>query len=183
MHRRTRRVLAPAVLLVGAALLGTAGCSSSSSNKVSSEVSAAESLASRGAGAANSIASQAASGASALSSLAGGLSSSAASAEAAASSAMAKVKGLDASGDVKLGSVSTGSDGHTDVPLTVTNHQTQAQQYTIQVDFKDSTGKLLDVAVVSVPSVAAGQSAQATARSTHTLSGTVTASVANAVRY
>ncbi len=189
MERSTRRAVVPVVaLLVGAALLGTAGCSSSSKAKVSSAASsalgAAESLASQGASAANSVASQAASGASALASSANGLSSSAASAQAAASSALAKVSGgLDATADVVLGAVTTASDGHAEAPLTVTNHQSQAEKYTIQVEYKDGTGKLLDTVVVQIPSLAPAQSTKATARSTQPLSGTVTATVANALRY
>ncbi|GAA0701522.1 hypothetical protein GCM10010193_65480 [Kitasatospora atroaurantiaca] len=91
--------------------------------------------------------------------------------------------GLDAKGDVALGTVVTGSDGRADVPVTVTNHASQGYQYTVQVNFDDPSGNLLDTVVISVPEVAAGGTAQATASSHRKLAGTVTAAVGNALRY
>ncbi|MFD5463552.1 FxLYD domain-containing protein [Kitasatospora sp. NPDC127059] len=171
--------------MLAAAVLGSAvlaGCSSGKS--VSSSASSA-------AGEAQKLASAAASAASALASAAGGVGGAISSAEAeassaisAASSAVAGIKGgLDAKGDVSVGSVSTGSDGKPQVQLTVTNHGQQSYRYVIQVNFTDGSGKLLDATAVTVDDVAAGGSAQATAHANRDLSGTVKAEVANAVRY
>ncbi|BAJ28253.1 hypothetical protein KSE_24370 [Kitasatospora setae KM-6054] len=159
-----------AALLGGAAL---AGCSSdgSPSPAVSSALDGAKSA----------VASAASSATAAVGSAAASLG---ASAQAAASSALASVKGgLDAKDDVVLGKTTTGSDGKLSVPLTVTNHGSQAGKYTIQVNFDDASGNLLDAVVVSVPEVAAGASAQATAESNRSLEGGVTPVVANALRY
>ncbi|MER7754312.1 FxLYD domain-containing protein [Kitasatospora sp. NPDC097643] len=177
-HRLAAGVLAAAV--AGATAL--AGCSSGSTP--SSVASSAAAAVSKGASAAASVAS-------ALASAAGGIGSAISSAEAqasaavsAASSAVAGIKGgLDAKGDVTAGAVTTGSDGKAQVELTVTNHAQQSYRYVIQVNFTDGSGKVLDATAVTVPDVAAGQSAQATARSNRDLTGTVKAEVANAVRY
>lgn len=193
--RRPRRALAA---VLGAAVLGgaaLAGCSSDSSpsSAVSSAAAAVgsgiEGAASAAASAAGSALASAAGGlSSAAASIAGGISSSAASAaasaQAAASSAISGIKGgLDAKGDVALGAVSTASDGKAEVPITVSNHEQQANRYVVQVNFTDGSGNVLDATVVNVPDVAAGQSAQATARSNRDLTGSVKAVVANAVRY
>ncbi|MEV4616125.1 hypothetical protein AB0K43_26550 [Kitasatospora sp. NPDC049258] len=165
---------------VAAAVLGGAGlvgCSSGSSPSpaVSSVLQSGLSAA---ASAAGSLASSATSGA------ASAAASAASSAAAAASSALASVKGgLDAKSDISLGGVTSASDGHLQVPLTVTNGGSQAYKYTIQVNFNDQSGNLLDVVVLTVPDVAAGGTAQATATSNRTLSGNVTAEVASALRY
>ncbi|MDH6131872.1 type IV secretory pathway TrbL component [Kitasatospora sp. MAA4] len=194
--RSARRTLAPVTLMIGVTVLGAAGCSSSTTVKVSSAASsaaaAAQSLASQAQSAAQSLASEAASagqsiasqGASAAGGLGSAAASAASSAAAAASSALASIQGgLDATGDVTLGEVSAGADGRSDVTVFVTNHQTSANHYTVQVDFKDASGSLLDATVVTVPSLAAGQTADVTARSNRTLSGTVKASVGAALRY
>ncbi|MFJ1758103.1 FxLYD domain-containing protein [Kitasatospora sp. NPDC088134] len=159
-----------AALLGGAAL---AGCSSdgSPSPGVSSALDGAKSA----------VASAASSATAAIGSAAASLG---ASAQAAASSALAGVKGgLDATADVAAGTASTDGEGKVVVPLTVTNHGSQSGKYTIQVNFQDGSGNLLDAAVVNVPELAAGASAQATARSNRALNGTVTPAVANALRY
>ncbi|MFE5582162.1 FxLYD domain-containing protein [Kitasatospora sp. NPDC056531] len=172
-----------AAVVLGAAVL--AGCSSGKS---------ANSKASEAAGAVQKAASVAASAASELASAvggAGGVGGAIASAEAeasaaisAASSAVAGIKGgLDAKADVAVGAVTIGSDGKAQAKLTVTNHGQQSYRYVIQLNFTDGSGKLLDATAVTVQDVAAGQSAQATARSHLDLSGTVKAEVGNAVRY
>ncbi|WP_051967647.1 hypothetical protein [Kitasatospora mediocidica] len=208
--RSARRPHAPAALLIAVTLLGTAGaagCSSSTTAKATSAASsaaaaaqslasqaqsAAESLASQAASAGQSVGSQAASAAQSLgsqaASAAGGLGSAGASAVASAASsaqsALAGIPGgLDATGDVTLGEVTAGSDGRSDVAVTVTNHQSEANRYTVKVDFKDASGNLLDTTIVTFPSLAAGQVAGLTARSNRTLTGTVKASVGAALRY
>jgi outer membrane murein-binding lipoprotein Lpp len=158
-----RRLVMGAVVAGGLVLTG---CSSDGGSPSSAVQSGASALAS----AANSLASAA--------------TSAAASAEAAASSALASVKGgLDAKDDVALGSVAADPDGKSSVPVTVTNKTSQSYKYTIEVSFEDGSGKLLDAAVVTVPEVAAGGTAQATAKSNRKLDGTVTAKVGSALRY
>ncbi|MFE6869789.1 FxLYD domain-containing protein [Kitasatospora sp. NPDC057692] len=184
--RRPRRALAAAL---GAALLGgaaLAGCSSDGDGGATG--SAASSAAAQAGSAIAGAASAAASAASAaLGTAATGLSSAAASAvasaEAKASSAIAGIKGgLDAKGDIAVGSVSIVND-KAEATLTVTNHGQQAGRYVIQVNFTDDSGNVLDVTAVTVPDLAAGQSTEAKAQSNRDLSGSVKAVVANAVRY
>ncbi|MFD8598882.1 hypothetical protein ACFV1L_28155 [Kitasatospora sp. NPDC059646] len=163
-----------AVLLASAAL---AGCTSE--GKPTAEVSSALQ------GAKSALASAAESATAKIGSAAASAGASAASsAAAAASSALASVKGgLNAKDDVAVGAATTGSDGKAEATLTVTNHGSQPGKYTIQVNFDDASGNLLDATVVSVPEVAAGATSQATARSNRSLNGPVTAVVANALRY
>ncbi|MEW1907282.1 hypothetical protein AB0442_02340 [Kitasatospora sp. NPDC085895] len=166
---RSAALVGAAALLGGAAL---AGCSSDSSpsSAVSSAAAAIGSKASELASSAGALASSAA--------------SAVASAEAAASSAVADVTGgLDAAGDVKLGTPVTSSDGKVEVPITVANGQGDPQKYLVQVDFQDASGNRLDTVVVTVPEVPAGGTAQATATSNRSLSGQVKAVVSRAVRY
>ena len=158
-----------------AAVLLLAGCSSGSNptSAASSAVAAARSAASALASAAGGLGSAAASAAGDLGSAAS-----------AASSAFAGIKGgVDAKSDVQLGTVVTASDGRADVPLTITNHGSKNYRYTVQINFEDQSGSLLDVVVVTAPEVARGSSTQSTARSHRTLSGTVTATVGAALRY
>lgn len=91
--------------------------------------------------------------------------------------------GVDAKDDVRLGTPATASDGRTTVEVTVTNSADSAKSFAVEVDFTDGGGKLLDAVVVTVSKVAAGGSGEATARSTHALSGAVKAKVSRAVRY
>ncbi|MFD4396025.1 hypothetical protein [Kitasatospora sp. NPDC058397] len=180
--RRQRRSVAGVLAATMVAAVALAGCSSGKS--ASSVATSASAAIERGASAA-------ASAASALASVAGGAGAVIASAEArasaavsAASSAVSGIKGgLDAKGDVAVGAVSTGSDGRAQVELTVTNHGQQSYRYVIQVDFTDDSGSVQDATAVTVQDVAAGRSAQATARSNRDLSGSLKAVVANALRY
>ncbi|MFE0459379.1 hypothetical protein ACFW1A_08975 [Kitasatospora sp. NPDC058965] len=173
---RSRRTLAAgAALSVAAGALALAGCSSSAKSTATSVASSAVSAAQS---ALSSIGSQAASQASSA------ISAGASEAASAASSAFASATaGLDATADVTLGTVSTTSDGKAQVPVTVKNSQSTDQRYTIEVDFKDQSGSTQDVVVLNPGPVAAGQTANATAVSNRTLSGTVVANVARAVRY
>lgn len=116
--------------------------------------------------------------------------SAAPSAAAAASSAVGVVKsqisgfanGLDASGDVTVGSLTTDSSGRSTSQVTVKNSTGKEQSYAVQVNFNDSDGELLDTVVVTVDNVQPGATANAVARSTHSLSGAQTASVGIALR-
>jgi hypothetical protein len=183
-HRR--RVVAGTLAAVALGAVVLAGCSSgeSANSKASEAASAVQKAASAAASAASELAS-------AASGVVGGLGGAIASAQAeasaaisAASSAVAGIKGgLDAKADVAVEAVTIGSDGKAQAKLTVTNHGQQSYRYVIQLNFTDGSGKLLDATAVTVQDVAAGQSAQATARSNLDLSGTVKAEVGNAVRY
>ncbi|MBN0046597.1 hypothetical protein JS756_21315 [Streptomyces actuosus] len=153
---------------------GLSGCSDDggggTSDAASKAASAASSVGAEVTAAASSLASQ---GASAL-----------ASATAEVGRTLESIKnGIDAKDDVKLGEPSTDDSGRTTVTVTADNTADSEQSFAVQVDFRNSDGKLLDVVVVTVSDVAAGSSGEATARSTHTLSGTVKADVGAALRY
>ncbi|MFJ2826290.1 hypothetical protein ACIPC1_01535 [Streptomyces sp. NPDC087263] len=90
--------------------------------------------------------------------------------------------GVNAKGDAKVSDVSTGTDGRSTVKVTVTNSTSSSKSYAVQIDFRDRSGNLLDTVVVTVDDVAAGAAKDATARSSRTLSGEVTAEVTRAVR-
>ncbi|MEV4928101.1 hypothetical protein [Streptomyces roseoverticillatus] len=67
--------------------------------------------------------------------------------------------------------------------MNVVNHDSKARRYTLLIKFKDQSGNLVDVITVDVLEVAAGGTANVTARSNRNLTGTVTAEVSKAVRY
>ncbi|NUP20281.1 MAG: hypothetical protein HOZ81_30185 [Streptomyces sp.] len=91
--------------------------------------------------------------------------------------------GIDAKDAVRLGDTKTDSDGRSTVQVTAENTTDSTKSFTVQVNFKDEDGNLLDAAVVTVSGVAANKTANATARSTRDLSGEVKAEVARALRY
>lgn len=91
--------------------------------------------------------------------------------------------GIDVKGDVRIGTPVTGSDGRVRAEVTVRNSDDSTRSFAVQVDFKKSGGDLVDTVIVTVDHVQAGESATATARSTHDLSGDVRTEVARAVRY
>ncbi|GAA3207119.1 FxLYD domain-containing protein [Streptomyces sp. XM83C] len=164
MGGRMSRATAAVVLAVAA---GVSGCSD---GDVSDVASRAASVGAEATAAASSLASQ---GAEAL-----------ASATAEVRRELDSVKGgVDAESDVTLGDPETDGDGRTTVEVTARNTTDEQRSFAVQVDFRDSGGNLLDVVLVTVPDVAANASGKATARSTHRLSGTVRARVANALRY
>ncbi|MEU6535661.1 hypothetical protein [Streptomyces sp. NPDC047000] len=173
---------ASAVLVLAPVLTGCSDNNSPSST-ASKAASAASSLASQGASAASSLASQAASAGSSLSSQAA---SALASATAEAGQKLDEIKnGTNVKSDVTLGTPATGSDGRTTVQVTVRNTAGSTKSFAVEVTFRDSGGGLLDVVIVTLSDVPAGKSADATARSTHQLSGDggVKAEVGQAVRY
>lgn len=92
--------------------------------------------------------------------------------------------GADAKDEVKLdGSPSADSDGRATVKVTASNPTSSARSYVVQVDFRDTSGNLLDTTVVTVDDVAADGSKDATARSNRALTGDVDTTVARAVRH
>ncbi|MEU0207801.1 hypothetical protein ABZ235_08695 [Streptomyces canus] len=91
--------------------------------------------------------------------------------------------GADARDDVRLGTPVTAADGRTTVEVTATNSADSAKSFTVEVDFTDRNGKLLDAVVLTVSDVPAGGTGNGTARSTHDLTGDVRAKVPRAVRH
>ncbi|WP_425834677.1 hypothetical protein [Streptomyces fractus] len=90
--------------------------------------------------------------------------------------------GVDAKGDVKLGDVKSDGD-RTTVPVTVSNGASDTKSYVVEVDFKNGDDKLVDTVVLNVSDVKGGGSKDATARSTHSLDGDITAGVSRALRH
>ncbi|MET9395150.1 hypothetical protein ABZY20_32870 [Streptomyces sp. NPDC006624] len=91
--------------------------------------------------------------------------------------------GVDVAGDVETGAPATGSDGRVRTEVTVRNTDDSVRSFAVQVDFRDAGDQLVDTVIVTVDHVQPGQSATATARSTHDLSGDIRTEVARAVRY
>ncbi|MGV9251707.1 hypothetical protein [Streptomyces sp. NPDC003697] len=121
---------------------------------------------------------------SAAASLASKASEGLASATAEAGRKLDEVKnGVDARSSVRLGRPVTASDGRTTVDVDVTNPARSTKSFTVQVNFKNSNGTLVDTAVMSIDDVPAGKSGKGTARSTHQLSGQVKAEVGTALRH
>ncbi|WP_327663672.1 MULTISPECIES: hypothetical protein [unclassified Streptomyces] len=150
-----------AALCVAALTVAAAGCSDdgdSPSSAASKAASAASSAASRGAGVV-------------------------ASATAEAQQKFNDFKdGVDAKGDVKLGDVKSDGD-RTTVPVTVSNSASDTKSYVVQVGFRNGDDKLVDTVVLNVNDVRGGDSKDATARSTHSLDGDITAEVSRALRH
>ncbi|WP_369196761.1 hypothetical protein [Streptomyces djakartensis] len=91
--------------------------------------------------------------------------------------------GVDAKGDVKVTAPSVTPGGRARAEVRVTNPDDSARSYAVQINFTDGGGRVSDTVIVTVDHVQPGESATATARSTHDLSGKVGAVVARAVRY
>ncbi|WKD37670.1 hypothetical protein KO717_36415 [Streptomyces xanthophaeus] len=135
-------------------------------------------------GAVSSAASAVKSAGEAVQSAAAEASKAAESAAAVAKGKLADVKdGVDAKDEVTLGSVTTDGDGYTTVPVTARNTDDATKSFAVQVEFKDESGNLIDTVVVTITNVAGKGTGQGTARSTHKLSGTVSAQAGTALRY
>ncbi|WP_411103286.1 hypothetical protein [Streptomyces sp. cmx-4-9] len=161
------RGLASAVL--AAVAMGAAGCSNGDADP---------------SGAASKAASAVQSAGDAVSSAAAEATAAAASAAAVAKDKMGEIKdGADAKDEVTLGAPATDGDGYTTVPVTVQNTDASKKSFAVQVDLKDESGNRLDTVVVTVSDVPGKGSGQGTARSTHKLSGTVSAQTGKALRY
>lgn len=160
---------AAGVVLAAAVGLGAAGCSGGDGNPSGAVSSAASAVRSAG---------------EAVSSAASEAAKAAESAAAVAKDKLGEVKnGVNAKDQVSLGTVATDTDGYTTVPVTVRNTDDAAKSFAVQVEFKDESGNLVDTVVVTVSDVAGQGTGQGTARSTHKLSGTVTAQTGTALRY
>ncbi|MGC5034316.1 MULTISPECIES: hypothetical protein [unclassified Streptomyces] len=160
-RHRTRRATAGAVPALALALAGAlTGCGGDSPADTARKAeSAVGSIASRASGAAESAAAE-------------------------AERRLGDIQdGVDARADVEAGAPVTGSDGRVRSEVTVRNTDDTARSFAVQVNFEDSGGGLADTVIVTIDQVQAGQSATATARSTHELSGGIRVEVARAVRY
>lgn len=179
MAGRPARGLAGAALTMAGVVAAT-GCSDTGSNPSDTASKAASAIGSVGAdvtAAASSLASEA-------SALASSAASAVASATAEAQRKLDEVKGgVDAKGAVTLGDPTTDDDGRTTVKVTVKNITDAAKSFAMEVNFTDKDGNLQDVTVLTVSDVPAGKSKDAVARSTHKLSGDITAKVAVVLRY
>ncbi|MEU1710202.1 hypothetical protein ABZ478_33385 [Streptomyces sp. NPDC005706] len=158
---------AAGAILAGVVAVAAAGCSDGNSGNASDAASKAASAASS---AASSLASK---GGDAL-----------ASASAEARQKLSGVKnGVQAKGDVTLGTPAAASDGKATVEVSAKNTASAAKSFAVQVNFTDKHGNLLDVTVVTLKDVAAGSTGDATARSHRKLTGEVHAVVNAALRY
>ncbi|MFJ3964989.1 hypothetical protein [Streptomyces sp. NPDC090036] len=160
---------AAGVVVLSAVALGAAGCSDGEGTPSGAVSSAASAVKSAG---------------EAVSSAAAEASRAAESAAAVAKDKLAGVKdGVDAKDETSLGPVTTDADGYTTVPVTVQNTDDATKSFAVQVELKDEAGNLIDTVVVTITNVAGKGTGQGTARSTHKLSGTVTAQTGTALRY
>ncbi|MFG2623781.1 hypothetical protein [Streptomyces sp. NPDC048473] len=132
-------------------------------------------------GNASSTASKAASAAASVASMGSDV---VASATAAAGEKLKGFKGgVNAKGDVELGTPSTDPDGRATAKVTVTNSADSAKSYAVQINFRDPNGNLLDTVVVTVDDVGPKASKDAKARSNRKLSGDIKAEVGTALRH
>ncbi|MFI6289508.1 hypothetical protein ACIBCM_33025 [Streptomyces sp. NPDC051018] len=165
MSGRWKRPVASAaatVVLATATAAGAAGCSN--------EKSPSGAVTSKAVSAVNSV------GAKATAAIA--------SATASAGQKLGEIKnGVDAKGEVTLGTPRTGSDGKTAVAVTVRNTADSTKSFAVQVNYRDQQGNLQDTTVVTVSGVPASGSKTATALSNRKLSGQVKTEVGTALRY
>jgi hypothetical protein len=91
--------------------------------------------------------------------------------------------GVNAKGDVRVGSPVTDGDGRATAKVTVTNSADSTKSYAVQINFRDGQGSLVDTVVVTVADVAPKASKDATARSNRKLSGEIEAEVGTALRH
>lgn len=107
-----------------------------------------------------------------------------ASASAAASSQLAKVKdGVNAKDAVTLGSTTVDSAGNAKVEVTAKNSDSGSHDFTVNVNFLDSGGKVLDAVVLNIDGVEAGKSRTGTATSNIKAAGATSAEVGAALRH
>jgi len=91
--------------------------------------------------------------------------------------------GMVATDDAEVRRTEIDAQGRAVAELAVTNGGDESEGYVIQVNFHDRDGDLVDVVLVTVSSVAPGQTARATARSHDDLPERTTAEVVTAVRH
>ncbi|QDY77977.1 hypothetical protein FQU76_17340 [Streptomyces qinzhouensis] len=177
MKRPWRRPVVSAAVAALTATALAAGVAACGNNNSPSSV--ASGIASVASGAA-SVASGAASAASSIGAKATGA---AASASASAQQKIDEIKGgVNVKNDVTLAAPAV-KDGHSTVDVTARNTADSTKTFTVKVDYKDTSGNLLDTVVVTLSDVPAGQSKSATAQSNRKLTGEVKTDVAQAVRH
>lgn len=91
--------------------------------------------------------------------------------------------GVVATDDVDVRETTVDDEGRAVAELAVTNSGEETDSYAIQVNFHDGEGDLADAVLVTVSSVASGDTARATARSHLDLPEDTTAEAVTAVRY
>ncbi|NUU25623.1 MAG: hypothetical protein HOV68_29585 [Streptomycetaceae bacterium] len=91
--------------------------------------------------------------------------------------------GADATKDVAAGPVHIDGSGRAVAVVTVTNTGDRGADFLIQVEFRNSSGDLVDTVLLTVDDVAPGGQAPGTARSNVDLSGDLTAKVPRALRH
>ncbi|MGV9311157.1 FxLYD domain-containing protein [Streptomyces sp. NPDC003691] len=161
--------LTATALAAGVAACGNDNSPSSVASSVASVASGAASVASGAASAAASIGAKA--------------TDAAASASASAQKKIDDIKGgTDVKGDVTLAAPAI-KGGRSTVDVTVRNTADSAKSFAVKVDYKDTSGNLLDTVVVTVSDVPAGQSKSTTAESNRDLTGEVKTDVSQALRY
>ncbi|WP_020556752.1 hypothetical protein [Embleya scabrispora] len=105
------------------------------------------------------------------------------SASAAASSKLAEIKGgLDATADATVGPIKADGD-RTTAEVTVENKTGKTADYTLAVEFRDASGKLLDAIVMNIDNVEAGKQAKGTAKSNRKLTNPSKAEIGHAIRH
>ncbi|MCC9739424.1 hypothetical protein [Streptomyces sp. MNU89] len=91
--------------------------------------------------------------------------------------------GIVATGDVDVRGTEIDDEGRAVAELAVANSGDETDSYAIQVNFHDGNGDLADVVLVTVSSVAPGDTVRATARSHLDLPERTTAEAVMAVRH
>ncbi|WTW92400.1 hypothetical protein OG216_03010 [Streptomycetaceae bacterium NBC_01309] len=91
--------------------------------------------------------------------------------------------GVDAKNQVQVGQTAKDPDGRVSTPVTVTNTGDKEADFLIQIEFRDTSGDLVDTIVMNIDNVAPGQQGDGTARSNLKPSEDVTAQVARALRH
>jgi Flp pilus assembly protein TadD len=91
--------------------------------------------------------------------------------------------GIVATDDAEVRETSIDDSGRAVAKIAVTNNGDETDSYTVQVNFHDKDGDLVDSVLVTVSSLEPGETAQATARSHRDLPARTTADVVMAVRH
>lgn len=91
--------------------------------------------------------------------------------------------GVDAKNQVQVGQTAKDPDGRVSTPVTVTNTGDKEADFLIQIEFRDTSGDLVDTIVMNIDNVAPGQEGDGTARSNLKPSEDVTGQVARALRH
>ncbi|MFF3557502.1 FxLYD domain-containing protein [Streptomyces tsukubensis] len=178
-----RPAVSAAVAALTATVLAAGVAACGNNNSPSSVASGIESVASGAASVASGAASAASGAASAAASVGAKATGAAASASASAQKKIDDIKGgTNVKSDVTLAAPAI-KNGRSTVDVTVRNTADSTKSFAVKVDYKDTSGNLLDTVVVTLSDVPAGQSKSATAQSNRDLTGEVKTDVSQALRY